>query len=817
MKNDYKIESGVRPSKRLWVKALSLVVLYMPIQEAFAQIEEILVTSRRFEESITDAPLAVGVMTESYLKDNRVDSIQDILELTPGSNWGQFAKAQPGLGMRGISAGSFGNASIEHAVSVVSDGVPAVKAFMMTLPVHDMARVEVLRGPQGTTFGRNATLGMMHFISARPSQEQSGSIELTTGADNLFGINGHLNGAITDTLSARLAVDYKDSPGAIEDETSGDMLEDAEGTSVRASLLWEPSDTFSAYLKAQFVQDQEFPTVRRGADQGVQWLNANYHGYVSNSDPWKATISDAPDGAPWEVVRDMRFLTAELTWLLDDDIAVTSITGYQAGNHYSNSDAFGTLVDIRDQLVWNDASVFTQEVRIDNQASGNQLRWLVGASYLTDEEDRKETNVGFPDRGNCGIQVTNGAMDGSPANCNTYQLDTFATNTTTAFGIFGEVTYDLSDQLTLAVGGRYSSDERDMDFATWGYGASGGLQAMGLDSAVASQDCNAIRAVDTAANGGTLPSGHQCGTIDAPVGFSGEVEDSWNDFSSKISLTYAVNENNNVYALYSEGFKAGGFQQDSRTAANLNIILDAEGAKNYEFGWKGSYDNLVFALTLFKQEQTNTQTGNLTPVGTSNINLLRNSEGVENTGIEIEATWAVTDNLTVGGFIVNYSPEFIEGSTVGGIYNPVTGTSSGEDVSGQVPAGSTEEAATLHATYAWALSDGSSLTLRGDYRYRGRVWGQNGSGARAGLNLTGDDLAYLRPELNKTGLKLAWTSPDENWGWSVWGRNLDNKPDYINYGPGFGFAFLAGPNGARARPVGSTGRRQLGATVNYSF
>jgi iron complex outermembrane receptor protein len=794
MKNSFKID------KRLWVKALSLVVLYMPIQEAFAQIEEILVTSRRFEESITDAPLAVAVFSDQYLKDNRVDSIQDILELTPGSNWGQFAKAQPALGMRGISSGSFGNASIEHAVSVVSDGVPAVKAFMMTLPVHDLERVEVLRGPQGTTFGRNATLGMMHFISARPSQEQSGSIEFSTGADNLFGINGHINGAITDELSARLAIDYKDTPGAIEDETTGDMLEDAEGTSVRASLLWEPTDSFSAYLKAEFVQDQEFPTVRRGKDQGVQWLTANYGSYVSNSDPWKATISDAPDGAPWEVVRDMRFLTAELTWLLDDDVAVTSITGHQSGSHYSNSDAFGTLIDIRDQLVWNDADVFSQEVRIDNQASGNQLRWLAGASYLTDEEFRQETNVGFPNRGNCSTTT--------PTVCNTYQLDTFATNTTTAFGIFGEVTYDLSDQLTLAVGGRYSSDERELDFSTWGWGASGGLAAMGLGGDP-SQDCNAITA------GGLTPG--QCGTIDTPVGFEGDVSDSWDDFSGKISLSYAVNENNNVYALYSTGFKAGGFQQDSRTPANLQIILGAEGAKNLEFGWKGSYDNLVFALTLFKQEQTNTQTGNLTPVGTSNINLLRNSEGVKNTGIELEATWAVTDNLTFGGFVVNYSPEFIEGSTVGGVYDIATGVSTGQDVSGETPSGSTKKAATLFANYVWGLSDGSTLSIRGDIRHRGTVWGRNGSGDREALNLTGDGLANLRPELNKTSLKVAWRAADDSWGASVWGRNLDNEPDYINFGPGFGFAFLKGPNGGGARPVGTTGRRQIGATVDYSF
>lgn len=795
---------------KLLVASIVGSCIALPSAQVFAQdgaqrraLEEILVTSRRYEESITDAPLAVAVMSSDFLEENQVDSIQDILELTPGADWGQFAKAQPGLSLRGIAGGSYGNASLEHAVSVVSDGVPLTKAFMMTIPAYDLQRVEVLRGPQGTTFGRNATLGMMHFISARPSQEFGGSMQMTTGERGLFGIGGHINGAINDELSARLAVDYSDAPGSMEDAQTGDMLEDAEYTAVKGSLLWEPSDDLSVYVKAEFIQDQEFPTVRRGADLGAVWLLPAYGNYESPNDPWKADISPAGDD-PWEVTRDMRFFTTEVTKSLDNDMTLTYIGGFQSGTHYSNSDAFGTPYDIRDQLVWNDATVLSHEIRLDNQASGNRLRWLVGASILTDEEHRVELNVSEPDRNNCN------AVD--PDNCfRNSTLWTDALNETDAYGIFGELTYDISDQLTLSVGGRYSSDERNLDFATWGYGSAGGLGGIGL-GANDSSDCEYLK---------TLPGyAGQCGTEDNPVGFSGTVSDSWNNFSPKVTLSYEVNENNNIYVLYSEGFKAGGFQQDARTASNLQLVLDPEEATNFELGWKGSYDTLVFALTAFRQEQAGVQTGNLVAIGSSQLNLLVNAEGVQNTGVEFEATWAATDNLTIGGSIASYSPEFLDGSVLSGTYNASTGAfEGGFDVSGELPSGAIEEASYLFATYEWGLSDGSTLSLRGDWRHRGEVWGQNGEAARNARNLNNDGYMFLRPSIDKLGLRLAWTSPGENWGWALWGRNLDNDPDYINYGPPFGYLLQASPNepSQRARAVGSTGRRQLGATINYSF
>jgi iron complex outermembrane receptor protein len=791
------------------IGAVGAVLIYLPVQETLAQeLEEITVTARRYEESITDAPLAVAVMSAEYLEENQVNSVQDILELTPGATWTQFAKAQPGLALRGIWGGAYGNASLEHAVSVVQDGVPITKAFMMTLPAYDLDRVEVMRGPQGTTFGRNATLGLMHFVSARPSQESGGSIEVSAGERDMFQVSGHYTGAISDTVSGRIAFNYDDSPGAMDDEATGDVLDYQENTSVRGSLLFEPNDSFSAFVKAEVIKDEEFPTVRRGADPGAVWLNANYGSYVNNTNPWKATLSPAPEGAPWVVERDMFTFTAELTWALANDITVTSITGHADGDHYSNSDAFGTPYDIRDQLVWNDADIFSQEIRLDNQASGNRFRWLVGASYLTDEEHRIEKNESEPLRDNCN--------ETSPSACpRNSVLFTDGTNETDAFGIFGEVTFDISDALTLAVGGRYSKDSRDLDYEAYGWGAEGGLGGIGLDNPDPTKDCNAI--IDA----GTTPG--QCGTQANPVGYEGSVSDSWTNFSPKVSLTWALNDDNNIYALYSEGFKGGGFQQDARWLDALSLVLDEEEATNIELGWKGSTDRLIWAVTLFKQEQTGVHTGNLVAIGSSQSNLLVNAKGVENSGAELEATWAATEGLTVGGHIALYDPKFISGTIINGRQTAEGTIEGGEDVSGEKPSNSVDRAMVFWASYDWELAGGSSLRIRADVKDQGSVWGQNGANNRLGRNLNDDGFMYLNPSQTKTGLRIEWTSAEGNMGFAVWGRNLDDDPYYVNYGPGFGYVFLRGPDisgpgtGVRARPSGQTGRRQVGATFKYNF
>ena len=808
------IKSKPSLGRKVLLSTVGTAMLYLPIQQSFAQLEEIVVTSRRYEESITDAPLAVAVMDADYLLVNQIDSIQDILELTPGSTWGQFAKAQPALTMRGVPGANFGNASLESAVQVVYDGVPATKAFMMTLPVYDLERVEIMRGPQGTVFGRNATLGLMHFISARPNQETSGSVEGQIGERNLFGLQGHYNTALSDTVSGRIAFAYKDYDGAVEDRNTGDDLSGGTNKAVRASILYEPNDTFSAYVKAEIIKDDELPTVRKGIGaSGAPWLNVGgFNGYTDES-IWTADIDDSRD---WNVERDIKVFTAELAWAFDD-IALTWLSGYQDGEHDSVQAAFGTPFVVRDQIVHNDATILSTELRVDNHASGNRFRWLAGVSYLKDEEFRLEQNVGFPERGGCG------GPQRKPGGCPEWNLFQQGDAETTSLGIFGEIAFDITEQLTLTFGGRYTEDDRSIDFTSFGWGDISGIGGLGFGNGA--RDCNANAVLDPLGRQGQNPSPRPsmvCGSPTNTMGFVAQNGNKWDDFSGKVTLSYAVNDNSSIYALYSEGFKAGGFQNDSRNLGQFSLLINPENVTNYEIGWKGSYDRAIFAVTAFSMEQRNTQVGNNVPSGSGNINLVINSGGIDNTGLEFEGTFAITDNITAGGSLAFYDAEFIEGSFQGGVFNPITNTSTGESIAGFQPNNSPDTTGALWISHDWDLASGANIRLRGDWMHRASTFSRNGEANRDGLTIDGSAPQYLRPELNKFGLDLSWTSADENLKLSIWGRNLDNKADYINSGPGVGYIFnrgQAGPLGkaVTSRPVGVTGRRQIGMTARYNF
>ena len=817
------ITSKPSNSRKILLGAIATVLVYLPIQETLAQeLEEIVVTSRRYEESITDAPVAVAVMDMDFLEDQKIDSIQDILEITPGATWDQFAAAQPGLSMRGIFGGTFGNATLESAVQVVYDGIPLTKAFMMTIPTYDLARVEVMRGPQGTTFGRNATLGLMHFISAKPSQETSGDIRATVGDPDLVGLSGHFNGGLTDNLSGRIAFSYEDRDGSLEDTDTGKALEGAENTSIRASLLFEPSDSFSAYVKAEIINNDDMPQVRRGEGCAAPWLNAGqFGGYTDDCRDWTARQDET---RPLSVERDMFFLTAELNWALQNNLGITWLSGYQDGEHHSRQDAFGAPFALRDQDVDNDAEVLSTELRLDNHASGGGFRWLIGAAYTDDTELREELNVGMPDRGDCGGRLASIGKD-----CPEWNLYQRGDASNESLGIFGEIGIDLGERFILTLGARYSDESRDYDFDVDGWGEAGGLRGIGLDDPT--RDCadplNRFDDPEGRSNqsptGGPTAIAEICGTEADPVGYNATASQSWDNTSVKATLQFAVTDNSNIYLTYSEGYKAGGFQMDARNLDAFNAFIDPEEMENIELGWKGSYDRALFAVTVFSQEQKNSQVGTQLAVGASgNANMIFNAASVESTGIELEGTFALTDNWQLGGSAGFYDAEFGPGTTSGATYNPITGElePSGTDISGDRPNNSPEETWAIWTAYTLDFSGGSSIRFRADTSHRGDAWSRLNN--RGGRNIADTNFINLRPELDKFGVDVSWTSANDSMTVSVWGRNLDDTMDQLNPGPGVGYIYnlgAAGPDGVRDRdrPRAFTGRKQVGATFAYRF
>ena len=146
-------------------------------------------------EKITDAPVAIAVFDQELLNVNRIDRVDDILNYTPGGAYESFSKMQPVASLRGFIAPTPGSASSEASIQTVVDNVVISRDFMKSPPLYDLNRVEVMRGPQGTAFGRNASVGLMHFVTNRPTQEASANVMGTIGSDERYEIRGHFNRA----------------------------------------------------------------------------------------------------------------------------------------------------------------------------------------------------------------------------------------------------------------------------------------------------------------------------------------------------------------------------------------------------------------------------------------------------------------------------------------------------------------------------------------------------------------------------------------------------------------------------------------------
>ena len=382
-----------------------------PVASVHAQssagiLEEILVTSRRYEESISDAPVAVNVLSQSFIENNRIDRQDDIFNYTPGATYESFSKLQPTASLRGLTAPTPGNPSSESSIQTVIDSVVVTKDFMKGTPLYDLSRTEVLRGPQGTAFGRNASAGLLHFVTNRPDFDgTSGAVNATLGSDERREIDGFFNLPIGDAAAIRLSFNHEEEDG----QTDGFIFNEAanggagaiqgiggidgeENTSVRLQLGLAPSDTFSANFKLEYSEDRDESPIRElcnpsfgppGPTAGL----SNFPELVANPEitanacdtPFEAFISESndtvqqnpdaldpdgnslglPDNVDFELNREIFTAVAELSWALDSGINITSVTGFMDGDTDNLSDIVGTAADINWQEVTNDGDSFS--------------------------------------------------------------------------------------------------------------------------------------------------------------------------------------------------------------------------------------------------------------------------------------------------------------------------------------------------------------------------------------------------------------------------------------------------------------------------
>ncbi len=780
-----------------------------------AVLEEVVVTSRRYEESVSDAPLAINVLSQGFLENNRIDRQDDIFNYTPGATYESFSKLQPTASLRGLTAPTPGNPSSESSIQTVIDNVVVTKDFMKGAALYDLARVEVLRGPQGTAFGRNASAGLLHFVTNRPDFDStSGSVTATIGSDERYEIDGHYNTPLSETAALRISFNHEQEDG----QTTGFIFNEAsqqieniggidgeENTALRLQLALRPSDSFSANFKLEYSADRDESPIRELCDPGgalgnfglfdTPQLRASTENACDT--PFEAFISESndtiqqnpdsglglPDNVDFKLDRDILTATAEFSWALENGLTVTSVTGYMDADTDNLSDIVGSASDINWQAVTNDGDSFSTEIRIDNTASDSSIQWLAGAYFLKDEETRTET-LNFAARDQRGfVFVPTVLFRGG-------------TNETDSYSVFAEVSFDLSDRATLTYGGRYLNDDKDYLSRASGQGFSGQIAGIPGVGTV----CGAIP--------GLSPPDDICPLLtfgDFPI------SDSWDSYISKLSLDYEISDTLKAYALFSEGFKSGAFQPDALNAAQASVITQPEESTNFEIGLKGESSRYRYALTVFDITLDDVQTVNQVPIGDDGafFGAISNVGEITTTGIEFDGAFAITENLILSGGFALQDTE-IGGGTVdpSGLIDPATGQPVSFD--GLRPGGAPDWTFNIALDYTIPLASGSTINLRADARGRDDVFFQtrNRFEIMNGALVESEDL--LRPTITDFGAQAKWTNAEGNLAITLWGKNLAEDADITNVSPFIG----AGINDFA---IGFRGKREIGVTVNYDW
>lgn len=590
------------------------------------RLTTVTVTATKREQTLQEVPVAVSVVDESVIADAEVQDLGDLQSLVPSLRVGQLqSSANTNFVIRGFGNGA-NNAGIEPSVGVFIDGVYRSRSAAQIADLPNLQRVEVLRGPQSTLFGKNASAGVISIVTQAPQFEQSGSVEASVGNFNAFRLKGDITGPITDTLAYSLAANLNQRDGYADDLNTGDDVNQRDRYGLRGQLLFEPNDQFQLRAIADFDKIDEICCTAGNLINGPTG-DAIFAlgGALDPENPFSYNVFNN-----FGSENDIENAGFSFQGDYETDFATfTSITAFRRSDLIQNADSDFTSADLVGQN-FNETEIdtFTQEFRVTSVPGDSPLNWMVGGFYFDETVDiSNEFFYGedFRDYGSILAVQLGAAATGQPvpaasdvlAGLNAGVIESAYETVELALGlpvgsfiqpgqgltesfgqdnqswsIFGTLDYDLTDRLTATVGINYTSDEKDafgqiastdafssLDFVD--IGIVQGLQAGGYmgdptDPVAIGAFIQANPAVyDAALAGATNPATNPLlgltalqflpPFVDFPNSVeSGQTDDE--DVSYTFRLAYDVNDNVSVYGAWATGFKASSWNlsRDSR-------------------------------------------------------------------------------------------------------------------------------------------------------------------------------------------------------------------------------------------------------------
>jgi iron complex outermembrane receptor protein len=660
---------------RIVSSILIILLAAMPAVSTAQVLEEIVVTAQKREQNLQDVPISVTAFTGDQIDALGMTDFTEITQQIPGLQLSAWSPNLTILNLRGVSQSNFQD-HLEAPVAVYMDDAYIGSLNGISGQMFDMKRLEVLRGPQGTLFGRNATGGLVHYISNDASEEETnGYVRADFGDYNQKAFEFALGGSFSDNVRARVAGRWAEMDGYIESVDtilpgtttvlfpgSGQDIGGVDGFGLRATMQVDFSDALQGNFWVKYAEDNEVATggyVFENCELDIDGLcPVDEFGRAVTSPgviDLFGQLADEHDHYaehPGILNREQTSFTARFDYAMQNEMEFTSITNYMALDKFYDEDGDALAVPVLTFQTFVDWTQFSQEFRLSGES--DRTRWQVGVYYLDMENDGGTTVTGAPAFGNInatGRLVDAGGDDSGLATANPFNGFEGALGTqlylldSRNWSVFGQADFDLNDSWTLTAGLRWSQDDKEIDWV--------------LDYV---DNFNPIPVV-------IVTEG------DLAAVNPGVDEIDYGDWAGRLALTYGMSESTIIFGSINRGIKGGNWSN----GVGQNITPDSfqhteEVLWSYEAGFKTEGENFRLNGTVFYYDYEDYQAFSLA----GGAPLVDNSDA-SSVGGELEFFWYPTENwdVVVGAAFVDSEVDEVVGAASiidpdGSVTNPIT-------------------------------------------------------------------------------------------------------------------------------------------------
>lgn len=552
-------------------------------------LEIILVTAQKRTQNINEVPISISTMNSEMISQTGVKQLKEIAEFIPNLTISDGTDFTSEVRIRGVGANSR-NIGFDTRVGVYLDGVYLGQSPALNQELLDLERIEVLRGPQGTLFGKNTVAGAINLISKEPTDTLEGHVGVELGNLNAKQLTVSLNLPINDKVATKFSFNKQTRDGYVSNIfTENSNINEQDASSYRAQVRYDISENFKANLSLDGMKSD------RTSYTGEP-ITDTFGRELTSESPKLFEISSTID--PTEE-RDISGIALTLDWSLESGHDIRSITAFRDSEiSYSNDSDYSAVDFIR--IGYNDAYAQTSQEFQFVSPDNARLEYVAGLYlYTQDSETSRVVNTSAISDQVFGTDINNPTSN-------------YGEVETTTYALFVNGDYELSDNLKLGFGVRVSTETKKVDWETDGTGSGAFRIATGT-------------VVDKRTDNHVAPT---------------------------ISLNYAMSDELNTYIKYGNGYKSGGYNLDFIDASTLDdgIGYDKETVDNFEIGLKGSAldRDLSFTFAAFHAKYSDYQVNQFIDLGNGQTSIsIRNAADVETSGLEAEVKYLVTDELTL--------------------------------------------------------------------------------------------------------------------------------------------------------------------------